>query len=208
MGRILELESIVYELPKHESYSENDKMLLIKDTVGNEPKWYLASRGWEYSLWYTICKRGGLAEAQELTVLINNKETVMSIEEYVKRYRKLIAAAKPSNEIFDKFNVAAKAWHNKSIQHDYYKEKIPNKYMKEHKMDIVKETENAIYYEKLITSEEELYNIYQDEVHDEFELVLEFTEKENHLYNMQENIILKPFEYCDQAVMDLPELAI
>lgn len=196
MAKIVELESIIYQFPNEENYSEKDNLLLINESIDGKEKWREASRGWEYQNWYVICKRGGMAEAQEIVLLYNNKEKTLTIEEYVERYRKLIAERKPIEELFDRFTVKAKAWRNKEILNsEYYSKYIPKKYEKlekEYQMVKVDETEEALYYEMDILNIAALMEVNEESGFKEFGISLYFEEKEG---KRNENIHNKKEEY-------------
>mgnify|MGYP000976205149 CR=1 FL=1 len=155
MERIIELDRLIYKFGE----DRETKIMLIKELVNGEEIWKLTGKCWEYSLWHTIGERGGLAEAGELVFLEEGKEKNIKIEEYVKIYRDAFLNNQiPVEEIFDKFEIKAVAWIDKSID-DKEKPYAYKKITEDFELKQVKEDEFKIYYELEVNSVENLYKM-------------------------------------------------
>ena len=89
MKAVYELDRVIYDFDEETNRSE-DKLLLVKEEVNNGIQWKPLVKGWEYSLWYDIGERGGLAEAEELLIQVDGNIQAIKIEDYVALYKKLL----------------------------------------------------------------------------------------------------------------------
>lgn len=155
MEKILELDRIIYKFGE----DREDKLLMIQELINGVAVWKPISKCWEYSLWYGIGERGGLAEAGELLILEDNKEKKIKIEDYISIYRKEIDTNQlPIEEIFKKFKIKAIAWKSKSLD-DYDQKYMSKQFRDDYELTQVKEDDFKIYYEGVVTSEEVLSKI-------------------------------------------------
>lgn len=100
---------IIEELDRRIYYSKDP--LLLEGFVSNllllvkekDAGWIPLSFDWEYSLWTTIGKRGGLVEAGELVFASAPDSNV--IENYIKTYRDAIDTAVPRENILNEFDI-------------------------------------------------------------------------------------------------------
>lgn len=173
MKSVIELNQICYYF-KEKEYPNEDKLLFIKEQSDGETRWII-KKGWEYSLWYTIGERAGMAEAEEILMWDNGEARYISIEEYVRFYRQVIQNAISAYHLFDQFSVKLKGWRDKENCADYMIKKIE----KDYRLPPIKEEDGRIYYEKDITTIEDLMMLpFESGYKQEFQIYMEFTEKE------------------------------
>lgn len=169
------MKSIILELERRIfSYINNqDKhfILIVKELVNGEEKWRVLSKGAEYSHWYEIGERGGLAEAEELLVLKDGKAMSIKIEDYVALYRSEIKNAVPIEEAFNSFVIHVSAMRKIDCD-DYIVKKIEETYA----MDEVTKGVEHVYYFKEIKSIDELIKVNMDDYND-YTIKLEIVEK-------------------------------
>lgn len=139
---INELGHKIYRIEKEKNGAEDNLLLIIEEEVNGKPHRKHVI-GWEYRLWYTICERGGLAEAGELIV----KGKKVTIEEYVAIYRTLIANALTVKELIEDYSIKTTAWVSKAP--DVYTE-TAKETVKNIGMVMVDEDNERTYYERLI----------------------------------------------------------
>jgi hypothetical protein len=155
MTQTLEMERIIYDFSDDTNDRHEDKLFLAKERKEDVSTWTPIAKGWDYQLWYGIGERGGLAEAEELSVVKDGKEQTVSIEEYIKLCRESLANTLPAEDIFKRFNVHVFGLRKKEMESAYIIKSIEQEY----KLEKVNEDAEHIYYEKSITTAEYLLKI-------------------------------------------------
>ncbi|PLS19469.1 hypothetical protein CVD28_03370 [Bacillus sp. M6-12] len=173
MNPVIELERLVYFFKNKEDRDEN-KLFLVQEKKEGKVCWIPLTKGWDYQLWYHIGERGGLAEAEELFLHENGEAKKVTIEEYVKSCRETLNKAIPAETIFNRFDIQVTASRKKDLKRDYIIQTIE----KEYGLEKVKEDEERIYYEKTITTSEELEKITINWIDKEHEVYMSITEKQ------------------------------
>ncbi|WCK57522.1 hypothetical protein PP175_26010 (plasmid) [Aneurinibacillus sp. Ricciae_BoGa-3] len=147
---------------------------MVKEKEANNTiGWKAVRKGWEYNIWQEVGNRGGLCEAQEILLLENEGEKKAPIEAYVQLYRELMEKQVPIANVFDRFAIKVKASRKKEGVKDYILERFD-----EYEMEQVGEDEETIYFEKDITTAEQLEKITIGWKEDTFSFEMFFTEKE------------------------------
>ena len=151
MKPTIELEQVCYYSMNKENRDE-DKLLLVKEQSDEGVKWIPLAKGWEYQLWHSIGERGGMAEAEEILLLQEGKVQNCTIEEYVRRFRRTLENSVSAANIFERFTIKVNAWRDIEGCDEFYIKKLE----KDYKLPVFKEENSRIFYEKDITSLEEL----------------------------------------------------
>lgn len=173
MNHSVELERIVFGFGEDLKDRQEDKLLLIKENTGDEVRWRPLAKGWEYNLWYCIGERGGLAEAEEISIVEDGKEKNITIEEYVALYQNALENVIPVRKAMEQFSIQLHASRTKECSDKYAIKVLEEKY----KMTRTHEDNERYYYKKDIDSIEDLANVGIDYDGKEHSLRLLFEEK-------------------------------
>lgn len=175
MKQSIEMERIIYALGKQEHSTEENLFLLVKEQEGEVIQWKPIAKGWEYSLWHSIGERGGLAEAEELLVMQEDKVATMKIEDYVALYQKELTRPTPAEQALERFSIELRATMKKSCENKYAKKAIHEDY----NMELTDEDEGSYYYKKTVETVADFSNVAFDYDGVEHSFSLLFLEKQN-----------------------------
>jgi hypothetical protein len=189
-----ELDSVVYKCVDPEM-SEDDLILLVKEQIGDKIQWVALAKGWEYSLWYRIGERGGMAEAGELSLIDYPGDKSNTIEKYIAMYRTKIANSLPVEQIFERFEVNVVAWHLKKMVDHYYKEQIPKDF-EVYGLSLVQEDADKRYFHKAISNPSDFNKIpiNRSDLEEGYSLEMVFTEKPKEKQNFS-TVFSEPSQY-------------
>lgn len=131
-------------------------------------------KGWEYTMWSHIGKRGGMCEVEELLIREDNHDISVSIEDYIKIYRNTFKNEILIEKIFENYDIKAVAKRSKIFDED--NEFYIKKYIDGH-MDKITERDVLVFYEKKVEKIEEL-ELFPVEINEKgLEFRLEFKKK-------------------------------
>lgn len=130
----------------------DNKFLIIEEELDGELQLQVY-KGWDYRMWPDIGERGAMCEVGELLVRENGQDKKISIEDYIKIYRKAFEKEKPIERIFDNYKI------NSVVKRDKKYDEENRFYIRDfdkYNLEVVKEEDGVIYYKKEITTVEEL----------------------------------------------------
>lgn len=130
-----------------------DKFLVIEEEIDQKNQLQVF-KGWNYNIWPSIGERGAMCEVGELLIRTSDDDIKFSIEEYVKIYRDAFKNEKPIEKIFEDYNIKAIA--RRSTIYDTENNYYIKKYITEGKMHETTKRDVLIFYEKTISTIEEL----------------------------------------------------
>lgn len=133
----------------------DNKFLIIEEELDGKLQLQVY-KSWDYGMWPYLGERGAMCEVGELLVRENGQDKKISIEDYIKIYRKAFEKEKPIERIFDnyKINLVAKRDKKYDEENRFYIRDF-DKY----NLEVVKEEDGVISYKKEITTVDDLKSI-------------------------------------------------